>query len=132
MKADRFFDADAVNIIVRYRSLADIDREILQEAITCGDRSLSPSIKAWHVDLYETLRLARDVAEYCFLNDLPTNESTDTKRELGLWREKRLQGLIRTQKETQDQVQGLTKALANHMAEKPKKQIPKTQYTKIK
>ena len=116
-----FFDADDIDRIVRTQTLSEIDQEILQAAITSCDRQLSPSMKTYWIDRCKAFQTARNIAEYCFQNNIPTNEKADTKRELGLLREKRLQELILANRELQQQVQGLNKALANHLATKPKK-----------
>ena len=114
------FDANDIDRIVRNQSLSEIDHEILTCAINLGDKALSPFARQYQLERHDAFCTARDVAEYCFLNDVPTNEVTRTKRDLGLFREKRLQAIIRINKELQDQIEGLNKALANHLA--PKKQ----------
>ena len=115
------FDASDIDRIVRNQSLSEIDHEILTCAINLGDKSLSLFTRQYQLERHDAFCTARDVAEYCFLNNIPTNEVTRTKRDLGLFREKRLQELIRINRELQDQVGGLNKALANHLAPKPAK-----------
>lgn len=117
-----FFDADDIDRIVRNQTLSEIDREVQQAAITSCDTQLAPPIKAYWLDRLQAFEQARDVAEFCFVNNIPTNEQINpTMREHNLFREKRLQELIRVNAELQQQVQGLNKALANHLSQKQSK-----------
>ena len=122
------FDADDVDRIVRHQTLTEIDREIRQAAITVRDKSLAPEIKYYWQDRRKAFEMAKDVAEFCFLNDIPTNENADTTRRRAMVREKRLQEIMRVSMELQQQVQGLNNALANHLKEKPKKKQASIDY----
>ncbi len=116
------FDAADVDRLVRTMSLADIDREIDFTKRIGQDKS--PEIRFYWTDRGKALELARDVAEYCVLNDIPTNENQRIdRRSISLFQEQRLLALIRSFKETQDDVKGLNKALANHLSTQKKKEV---------
>jgi len=74
-------DVDIIDVIVRIRSLAEIDRELKSYQILRKEVSDKFDINFCD-EMIKTLESARDLAEYCVMNDIPTNNWKPTENKI--------------------------------------------------
>jgi len=79
-------DYDSIDLIVRNFPLAEIDRYAKASESIEGELPDNHEMKGWWMQRTRDLKLAGDIAEYCIMNDIPTNDISQTPtRERGLY-----------------------------------------------
>jgi len=103
-------DYDSIDLIVRNFPLAEIDRYAKASESIEGELPDNHEMKEWWRQRTRDLKLAADIAEYCIMNDIPTNDISPTPtRERGLYAIERCKSLEKVLTEVRADIESLRK-----------------------
>lgn len=109
-------DADR---IIRNRSLADIDSDIKTYELIASENN-----NQYYQEMLRTLRFARDLAEFCLMNNIPTNEKTGRIPPVDY----RIIQMMNSLKDIDGKATYTLKELQRHIETSNKKRTPSTSY----